>query len=308
MEWLNYHHLMYFWVTAREGSMTRAAAKLHVTPATLSIQIRELEKFLGRQLFRKSGRGLALTETGESVMHYASDIFATGEEMMNALRGKPLGAPLLFRVGVKDVMPKIVAYRLLEPALKSISPLRLVCREGDLENLISELSIHRLDVVLSDTPIDPRYSVRAYSHLLGESSVSVLATRELAASLSSVGKFPENLNRAPFLLPTSDTVLRRSLDLWFHDHQIEPDIRCEFEDAAMLKIAGKEGLGVFVAPTIIVSDVERMYGVSCIGELPITERFYALSVERKIKHPAVLAISTVPRQTIPGDHATKPIH
>ena len=292
MESLNYHHLMYFWVTAREGSMTRAAAKLHVTPATLSIQIKELEKFLGRQLLRKSGRGLALTETGESVLQYASDIFATGEEMLNALRGNPLGTPMLMRVGVKDVMPKMVAYRLLEPALKLPTPMRLVCREGDLQELISELSIHRLDVVLSDTPVDPRYSVKAYSHLLGESSISVLAAPKIASILESSGPFPGNLHRAPFLLPTSDTVLRRSLDLWFHEHQIEPDIRCEFQDAAMLKIAGKEGLGVFVAPTIIVDEVERMYGVRLLGELPIVERFYALSVERKIKHPAVLAISS----------------
>jgi LysR family transcriptional activator of nhaA len=291
MESLNYHHLMYFWVTAREGSMTRAAAKLHVTPATLSIQIKDLEKFLGRQLLRKSGRGLALTETGESVLQYASDIFATGEEMLNALRGNPMGTPMLFRVGVKDVMPKMVAYRLLEPALRLETPMRLVCHEGSLQDLISDLSIHRLDVVLSDTPMDPRYSVKAFSHLLGESSISVLATPKLAARLPVDESFPRNLHRAPFLLPTSDTALRRSLDLWFDQHKIEPDIRCEFADAAMLKIAGKEGLGVFVAPTIIVDEVERMYGVRRLGALPIIERFYALSVERKIKHPAVLAIS-----------------
>ncbi|MFO0014171.1 MAG: transcriptional activator NhaR [Planctomycetota bacterium] len=290
MESLNYHHLMYFWVTAREGSMTRAAAKLHVTPATLSIQIKELEKHLGRQLIRKSGRGLAVTEVGESVLQYANDIFATGEEMLNALRGNPLGAPMLFRVGVKDVMPKMVAYRLLEPALKLETTMRLVCHEGPLQDLISELSIHRLDVVLSDTPMDPRYSVKAYSHLLGESSVSVLAVPRLVAQLASGKSFPANLHRAPFLLPTTDTMLRRSLDLWFDEHQIEPDVRCEFADAAMLKIAGKEGLGVFVVPTIIVDEVERMYGVRRIGELPIVERFYALSVERKVKHPAVLAI------------------
>jgi LysR family transcriptional activator of nhaA len=290
MESLNYHHLMYFWVTAREGSMTRAAEKLHVTTATLSIQIKELERSLGRQLLRRVGRGVAVTEVGESVLRYANDIFATGEEMLNALRGNPLGAPLLLRVGVKDVMPKMVAYRLLEPALKRSSPVRLVCHEGSLEDLISELSIHRLDVVLSDTPMDTRYSVRAHSHLLGESSISVLATAKVASRLPKDRPFPGMLHRAPFLLPTTDTVLRRSLDQWFHEHQIEPDVRCEFEDAAMLKIAGKEGLGLFVVPSIIVGEVERMYGVRTIGELPIVERFYALSVERKVKHPAVLAI------------------
>jgi len=290
MEQLNYHHLQYFWMTAREGSMTRAATKLGVTPATLSIQIHELERFLGRQLFRKAGRGLVMTETGESVYRYASDIFATGEEMLNALRGNPVGAPLLLRVGVKDVMPKLVAFRLLQPALQMPTSIRLVCREGDVDHLLSELSIHRLDVVLSDTPIDPRLSVRAYSHLLGESNVVVVGIPKLADQYRD--GFPASLQSAPFLLPTTDTVLRRSLDVWFHDQAIEPDVRCEFEDAAMLKCAGQAGIGLFCIPKIILTEVQSMYGVQWVGDLPITERFYAISVERKIKHPAVLAISS----------------
>lgn len=293
MEWLNYHHLMYFWVTAREGSMARAAAKLHVSPATLSVQIRELERSLGRQLFRKSGRGLALTETGETVLRYASDIFSTGEEMLNALRGNPVGTPMLLRAGIRDVMPKIAAFRWLEPALRLSTPVRLVCREGELETLISELSVHRLDVVLSDTPADPRWSVRAYSHLLGESSITVVGTPDLAAIYRE--DFPRSLQRAPLLLPTTNTVLRRSLDQWFGEQGFDANIRCEFDDAAMLKTAGRSGLGLFAVPTFILDDVRTMYGVIELGELPIVERSYAISVERKIKHPAVLAISDSPR-------------
>jgi LysR family transcriptional activator of nhaA len=289
MEWLNYHHLLYFWVTAREGSMARAASQLHVTPATLSVQIRELERFMGHQLFRKSGRGLALTETGESVYRYATDIFATGEEMINAIRGNPTGAPMLFRVGVKDVMPKVVAFKFLQPALEMRDPMRLVCREGDLELLVSELSVHRLDVVLSDTPIDPTYKVRAYSHLLGESAVTLFALPEVAMELRD--GFPGSLNQAPFLLPTTGTVLRRSLDQWFAEHNIKPEIRGEFDDAAMLQIAGKSGLGIIAMPTIISNEVRSMYGLEDIAQLPIVERFYALSVERKLKHPAVVAMS-----------------
>ena len=293
MEGLNYHHLMYFWVTAREGTMAKAAEKLGVTPATLSVQIHELERFLGRQLFKKSGRGLAMTDTGESVYRYATEIFATGEEMLNALRGNPTGAPLLLRVGVKDVMPKMVAFRFLQPAFQLETPIRLISREGDLEHLINELSIHRLDVVLSDTPCDPRLRIRAYSHLLGESSVTVVASARLAKDY--VEHFPRSLHGAPFLLPTTDTVLRRSLDQWFTDESIEPSIRCEFDDAAMLKSAGQSGLGLFCIPSIILPEVETMYGVRPIGQLPITVRFYAISVERKIKHPGVLAITSAAR-------------
>lgn len=298
MEWLNYHHLLYFWVTAREGSMAKAAAELHVTPATLSVQIRELEKFLGQQLFKKSGRGIELTETGESVYRYATDIFATGEEMINSLRGQSTGSPQLLRVGVKDIMPKIVAFKFIQPALELSSPVRLICREGDVATLVSELSIHRLDVVLSDTPIDPGIKVKAYSHLLGESTVSLFATEGLAKDLRK--DFPRSLHGAPFLLPTMDTVLRHSLEQWFEENEIVPDVRCEFEDAAMLKIAGQAGLGVIAMPTIISSEVRNMYGLNTVAELPVVERFYALSVERKLKHPAVLAISNAAKSHVLG--------
>lgn len=298
MDWLNYHHLLYFWVVAHEGSVSRASEVMHVTPATVSIQIRELEKAFGVRLFRKAGRGLALTEMGEAVYRYASDIFAMGRELTDMVRGRPLGQPLLFRVGIKDVMPKVVAYKLIEPTLNMPEQVRLVCREGDFSGLMADLAVHRLDVVLSDTPIDPSLKVRAFSHLLGESEVVVLGERKLAQRLKE--KFPDSLDRAPWLLPTDNNVLRRSLDLWFADHNFHPVIRGEFEDSAMLKIAGKAGVGVFAVAAAIRAEVEAMYGVELIGKIPsIKERYYAISAERKLKHPGVVAISEAARKRLP---------
>jgi LysR family transcriptional activator of nhaA len=297
MDWLNYHHLLYFWVTAHEGSVSRASEVLHVTPATVSIQIRELEKALSVRLFEKSGRGVALTETGEAVYRYASDIFATGRELVDMVRGRPVGQPLLFRVGIRDVMPKVVAFKLIEPTLQLAEPLRLVCREGDFQALIADLAVHKLDVVLSDTPLDANLRVKAFSHLLGESEVVIVGTRKLAEKLKD--NFPHSLDGAPWLLPTDNNVLRRSLDAWFSDHNFRPAIQGEFEDSAMLKIAGKAGVGVFAIAAAIQADVQAMYGVEMIGKIPsIKERFYAISAERRLKHPGVVAISEAARKKL----------
>lgn len=297
MDWLNYHHLLYFWVTAHEGSVSRASEVMHVTPATVSIQIKELEKALAVPLFEKSGRGLALTETGEAVYRYATDIFATGRELVDMVRGRPVGQPLLFRVGIKDVMPKVVAFKLIEPTLQLAEPLRLVCREGPFQSLIADLAVHKLDVVLSDTPLDANLRVRAFSHLLGESEVVIVGTHKLAEKLK--GDFPHSLDGAPWLLPTDNNVLRRSLDSWFTEHGFRPLIRGEFEDSAMLKIAGKAGIGVFAVAAAIRADVQAMYGVELIGKIPaIKERFYAISAERRLKHPGVVAISEAARKRL----------
>jgi len=295
MDWLNYHHLHYFWVVAREGGITIAAKKLHVTPPTLSVQIRDLEKSMGVRLFRKEGRNLALTEMGESVLEYANDIFSAGSELMEMVRGRPTGSPLVFRVGVKDVVPKLVAYKFLEPAMHLEHPTRLVCHEGDMDNLVASLCIHRLDVVLSDTPLNPSMKVRAYSHLLGESTVEIMGTATLTQPLRQ--GFPGSLDLAPMLLPMNNTVLRRSLDVWFRDHSIRPEIRGEFADSAMLKIAAKSGAGLIAVPSIIATEVQIMYALETLGSIDgIIERFYAISVERKLKHPAVIAISDVAKK------------
>lgn len=301
MNWLNYHHLQYFWAVSQEGSVAKASEKLHVTPATISIQLRDLEKQLGVKLFRKAGRGLALTEMGTAVQSYANDIFATGQELLDMVHGRPGEGPILFRVGIKDVMPKLIAYQLLEPTLQTAQEIRVACHEGDVSRLIADLAIHKLDVVLSDTPIDPSMKVKAYSHLLGESDVVLVGTKELAKKVRK--DFPDSLNSTPILLPMKDTVLRRSLDIWFDENEIRPQIRGEFEDSAMMKIMGKAGVGVFPVTAIISEEVQAMYRVEPIATVPgVTERFYALSVERKIKHPAVLAISEVARKKLQYQH------
>jgi LysR family transcriptional activator of nhaA len=254
--------------------VARASEVLHVTPATISIQLRDLENVLGVELFRKSGRGLALTEMGVAVQAYAQDIFTTGQELLDMVNGRPVGGPMILRVGIKDVMPKLVAHQLLEPTLQMSEDVRLLCYEGDVSKLIADLAIHKLDVVLSDTPIDPTMKVKAYSHLLGESEVVLVGTKSLAKKLR-IG-FPGSLTGAPLLLPMKNTLLRRSIDYFFEEIDVRPKIVGEFEDSAMLKMMGKAGVGAF----------------------PVAEKYYALSVERKVKHPAVLAISEVARRNL----------
>lgn len=297
MNWLNYHHLQYFWVVSQEGSVAKASEKLHVTPATISIQLRDLEKSLGVKLFRKAGRGLALTDMGIAVQTYANDIFATGQELLDMVNGRPVGGPMVLRVGIKDVMPKLVAYQLLEPTLRMSADVQLLCYEGDITKLISDLAIHKLDVVLSDTPIDPTIKVRAYSHLLGESEVVFVGTKALAKKVKV--DYPKSLDGAPVLLPMRNSVIRRSLDYWFETINVRPKIVGEFEDGAMLKIMGKAGEGIFPIAKAICNEVEEMYGVEFIAAVPdVSEKFYALSVERKVKHPAVLKISEVGRKKL----------
>lgn len=289
MDWLNYHHLLNFWMVAREGSVQRASELLHVTPASVSVQVRQLEKSLGVRLFSKQGRGLVLTEMGKEVLQYAEEIFSTGRELMEMVKGRPVGKPMELRVGVRDVMPKLVAFQLIHPALVIEPPLRLVCREGNMADLIADLAIHKLDVVLSDTALDPLYRIQAHSHKLGASDISIMGQAELAKRYKS--GFPQSLDGAPFLVPTQETVLRRQLERWFADHNITPIIRGEFADSAMLKIAGRSGLGLFAVPTIVEDEVRKLYGLASLGKVPgIQEQFFAVSIDRRLKHPGVVAI------------------
>jgi LysR family transcriptional activator of nhaA len=299
MEWLNYHHLLYFWVMAREGSLARASAELRLAPSTVSGQIRSLEETLGEQLFAKSGRRLVLTETGHVVFRYAEEIFTLGRELQDAVKGRPVARPLKLVVGIADVVPKLVALRLLEPALKLSEPVHLVCREDRPEPLLAELAVHNLDLVISDTPVGPSIRIRAFSHLLGECGVVFFATKELAAAHRR--KFPKSLDGAPMLLPTENTTLRRSLDQWFAARGVRPKLVGEFEDAALLKVFGQTGLGIFPATSVIADEVQRQYQVRPVGRTDeIRERFYAVSIERKLKHPAVVAISQEARQKLFG--------
>lgn len=294
---LNYQHLLYFWTVARLGSITRATDELHLTQPAISAQLRALERALGEKLFTRSGRNLILTEAGRLVFPFADEIFSTGRELQETLAGRPSGRPARFSVGVTDAMPKLLAYRLLEPALSTREPLRLVLREDSPERLLADLAIHALDLVLADTPVPPTVKVRLHNHLLGECGVTVFGTPALARAHRR--RFPASLENAPFLLPTDNTVLRRSLDQWFDALGMRPLVVAEIEDSAVLKVFGQRGAGLFAAPTVMEAELRRQYAVSVVGRIEaIRERFYAISAERKITHPAVLAIAQSARRDI----------
>ena len=294
MNWLNYHHLLYFWTAAREGSITRACRVLHLTQPTVSGQIRALERALKAKLFERSGRSVVLTETGRLVYRYADEIFALGRELQDALHDRPRGQALRFAVGVADTLPKVLVHRLLAPAFEAGDDVRVTFIDGDPERLLAQLALHELDLVVSDFPASPRLGIKAFTHVLGECGVTFLATPELARSIRK--GFPRSLTGAPMLVPVATSALRRSLDQWFDERDIHPRIVGEFSDSALLKAFGAAGDGIFAAPTAVEEDVLRMYGVRVVGREPaIRERFYAISVEKRLKHPAVVAISRAAR-------------
>jgi LysR family transcriptional activator of nhaA len=299
MDWLNYHHLHYFWTVAKEGSVSRAAAALHVAQPTVSAQLRSLERALKQRLFERQGRHLKLTAEGEAVFRYADEIFSLGRELMQTVRGESQATTKKFRVGVSDSLPKVTTYRILEPALVLQPAFRLHVRIDKTERLLGELAIHGLDIVIADSPMTPSLRVRAYSHLLGETSVSIFGAAALARTVRK--GFPQSLHGAPVLLQTANTAVRQSLDQWFDVHRIEPKIVGEIEDMAMLQTLGEHGLGLFAAPTVVRREICRRYHVARIGELDrVRERFYAISVERRITHPAVKLIADQAKQRLFG--------
>jgi LysR family transcriptional regulator, transcriptional activator of nhaA len=295
MEWLNYHHLQYFWVTARTGSIARASRELRLSPPTISAQISELEKRLGEKLFERSGRKLILTDTGRMAFRYADEIFSLGREFTETLRGRPTGHPLKLVVGLADVLPKGLACRLIEPALRIGRPVRIVCREDPPDRLLALLAVQELDVVLTDAPIAPGIRVKAYSHLLCESGVTFWGTAGLARTWGR--NFPRSLDGAPFLLPTDNTALRHDLNRWFEAHAIQPRVVGEFEDDALLTEFGRLGLGIVPSLSILAKSrrPERLHRIGATSEA--LGRIYAISIERKLKHPAVVAICESARST-----------
>ena len=297
MEWVNYHHLLYFWLVAREGSLARACAQLRLAPSTVSKQVHQLETVLGHALFQKSGRRLVLTDSGRLVSRYADEIFGLGREMMDTLGDRPVGRPLRMTVGIADVVPKLIAERVLAPALALAGPVRLVCREDKPDRLLADLALHELDVILTDAPAGAGVRVHAFNHLLGESGVAFFGRADLATRYRR--NFPASLDGAPVLLPTDNTVLRRSLDQWFDSHDVRPNIVGEFEDSALLKVFGLRGAGLFPAATVIAREVQDQYSVKRVGTVPgIRERLYAVTVERRIKHPAVVAMCEAARTRV----------
>jgi len=299
MEWVNYHHLLYFWLVAREGSLGRASSELRLAQSTVSKQIHQFERVLGHDLFAKDGRRLVLTESGRVAFRYADEIFGLGREMLDTLRDRPVGRPLRVTVGIADVVPKLIAERVLTPALALTGPVRLVCTAGKPDRLLADLAVHELDVILTDAPASPNVKVRAYSHLLGESKITFFGRADLATKYRR--GFPASLNGAPVLLPTENTALRRSLDQWLETQDLRPDIVGEFEDSALLKVFGLRGAGLFPVASVIAREVELQYKVKSIGQVPdVRERLYALSVERRIKHPVVVAICETAKSLVFG--------
>lgn len=289
MNRLNYQHLFYFWHVAKEGSISRASEKLHLAQPTISGQLAVFEHAVGEKLYYMDGRKLVLSDTGRTIFRYAEEIFTLGQELTQTLLGRSGGRGLKLNVGIADALPKLISYRLLEPAFQTGEPVQLICHEDKAERLISEISLHSIDLVLSDIPATPSVGSRIFNHLLGESKVAVFGTPELAERYSQ--DFPRSLTGAPLLLSTQNTALRRSLDQWFDDQGLYPDIKAEIEDSALLKTFAAAGTGLFVAPIAIEIEIQRQYGAQLIGKIDaIFERFYAITAQRKRKHPAVMAI------------------
>ena len=290
LEFLNYHHLRYFWMVAKEGSLRKAADKLRVSQPSICTQIQLLEVSLGEDLFRPSGRSLALTEFGQLIFGYADEIFTLGNEILRATKQAPTSRSLRLNAGVVDSFPKLMSYEILRPIFEHQPPVHLTCHEGKLPDLLAQLITHRIDVVLADEPASPSVSGKVFNHLLTISGVSFCALPALAKTLK--GPFPQNLNGAPALLPTQNCALRRQLEAWFRANNVEPNVVAEFEDAALTKIVASNGLGFIAVPTLVLSEAIDRHGFVCIGSTTeIHNHFYAITVERRLTHPAIMAIT-----------------
>jgi LysR family transcriptional activator of nhaA len=296
---LNYQHLLYFWSVVKTGSLTRACEELALSPSAVSAQLRTLEERLGEKLLAKSGRNLVPTDVGRLVFGYADQIFGLGQDLVEALEHRPTARPLRLIVGIDDVVPKEIAYRVLEPALRMKRSVRFACREGTLERLTADLAVHEIDVVLSDAPVTPSVNIRAYSHFLGSCEELWMATPTLAKTLRR--GFPKSLDGVPMLLPTDDTAIRRALDQWLDRQDIRPIMTGEFEDYAMLREFARTGHGFAPVPSVLEDEFRKQYGFSRIGSARgVKAEFYAISADRKIKHPAVAAIAENAKQVFGG--------
>lgn len=299
MDWLNYHHLLYFYVVAREGTISAASELLNLAPSTISVQIKTLEEALDTPLFERQGRNLVMTPEGQVAYSYAEEIFALGQELLDTFRSQPVGRPHRLTVGIADVLWKDIAYQLVQPATRLDYPVRLTCVEGTFDELLASLAVHQVDVVIADAPLGPSLSVKGYNHQLGSCGVALLGTPELVERYSE--NFPQSLQGAPMLLPTERTALRRNMEHWFDIEQVHPAIVAEFDDSALMTSFGAAGDGLFPAPSVVEIDILEDEGLAVLGHLErVQQRFYAISVERRIKNPAVQAICKVARQQVFG--------
>jgi LysR family transcriptional activator of nhaA len=287
---INYHHLRYFYVAATEGGLTRAAAKLGVSQPSICTQIQDLERALGEKLLRRTSRGLSLTEAGQKVYSFAGEIFTLGEELLNTLKRHPTKRPLRAHIGIADSLPKLLTFEMLKPIFHLSQPVQVSCSEGKVPDLLAQLATYRLDVVLADEPAPASGNVKTFNHLLGECGVSICAAPELAARLRR--RFPSSLHNAPALLPGPGSALRRSVEKWFRERNITPGLVAEIDDAALVKVAATAALGFFALPSLVADEAVARYGVTILGHLPeCRQQFYAISAERRVTHPAVLAIT-----------------
>lgn len=297
MEWLNYHHLLYFWMVAREGGLAPAGKLLRLSHPTLSGQIRKLEESMGLDLFEKRGRRLELTEMGRVAYRYADEIFGLGRDLQDVLKGRNVQRPVRLVVGISDVVPKLLVRTLLGPALDQDGSVTLVCREDRAERLLASLAAHDLDLVIADEPLPPHSSVKAYNHLLGTTDVTLVGPPALAKVIA--GKFPASLDGAPVLLPHEGSSLRRHLDAWFETAGVRPRVVAEAEDSALLKAFAADGMGLLFVPSVVVDIVTRRYGLAIVKRIEtIKERYYAISAERRLVHPAVVAIRDAARTDV----------
>lgn len=299
MEWLNYHHLRYFWTVAKEGSLARAAERMHVSQPAISEQIRELENGLGEKLFRREGRSNRLTDAGQIVFGYAEEIFALGREMMSAVKQRPGAKTLRLYVGVSDSFPKLVTNEILKPVFAMPQEVHVICREGKLCDLLPQLAAHRLDLVLADEPAPSSANLKVSSHALGETGTTICAEKRLAVKLGR--DFPASLNRAPALLPAENTTLRRAVESWFREQKIQPRVVAEFDDLALMKVMAAEGRGFIALPTIAAKDALAHYGFRAVGEARNCRTgLFAVTAERRIAHPAVALITSAARKKLGG--------
>lgn len=297
MEWLNYHHLRYFWTVAKEGSLKKAAETLHVSQPSISAQLSELEEMLGEKLFRRSGRTKVLTDAGQVAFRYADEIFTLGRELVSAVKQQPTAQALRLYVGVADSFPKLVTNRILKPVFAMAQPVHVICREGKLEDLLGQLATHRLDIVLADEPASSGTKFRTFNHPLGASSVAFCASGKLAAALKK--HFPQSLHDAPALLPSDNTSLRRAVEAWFREINVQPRVVAEFEDLALMKVMAAEGRGFIALPSVVTEEAVRRYGFRMLGTTEACRlQFHAITAERRIVHPAVVQITETARREL----------
>lgn len=305
MEWLNYHHLYYFWTVCREGSISRAARKLYLAQPTISTQLRSLEQALGEKLLEKQGRQVVPTAIGRLVAQYAEEIFSLGREMKEVVQGLPGRGALVLTAGISESIPKTVAFQLLQPLMGEPDPVRLVCREGSTDHLFADLAARSLDVLLTDAPLSPGSSLKAYAHKLGESGISFFASAPIAENCRSA--FPECLQEHPLLLPDEGTSLRRNLEHWLEEHRLHVRVAGEFQDSGLMKIFGHRGAGIFAAPSYVEREIQEQYRVQVIGRsAEIRESFYVISPERRVKHPAVAKLLAHARRSLEKPSARRP--